>query len=358
MHGGSLVHGEAPGRVNLIGEHTDYNGGFVLPMPLPLRTRVTLARRSSRLVTAASTGVAARVQRYTLGEEHPRHDWLDYVQGMTWALREAGCALTGFDLRIASEVPIGSGLSSSAALLVALGKALQVAFDLPLDDVTIAQCAQRSENAFVGARVGLMDPMVCALGRPGAALFLDTRDLSYRHIAISQEHIGLLVIDSGISHRNASGGYNVRRAECEEAAWLLGVKQLRDLTPDDLPQLNALPDVLRRRTRHVISENRRVLAAVTALETWDVHRLGALLDASHTSLRDDYEVSTPEVDRLVDLVRTVPGVYGARMTGGGFGGAVVALCTPGEARQIAERVLPEYALETGRAGRMLVPGPG
>ena len=346
----------APGRVNLIGEHTDYNGGFVLPTPVPQRTRVELARRSDGRVLACSLGWSHDGQpvEYALGEESPRRAWIDYVQGVTTVLRAAGHTIAGFDLRLRSEVPAGSGLASSAALLVAVLRALRIAFALAIDDVTLARLAQKAEREFVGAPVGIMDQMVASLGVEGAALFLDTRTLGTELVAIPSG-AALVVIDSGVKHEIAHGEYRTRRAECEQAAALLGVPELRDVSARDLSRLAALPEPLSRRARHVVTENARVLEAVVAMKAGDLARVGALFDASHASMRDDYQVSVPEVDTLVRAAAADPAIFGARLTGGGFGGAIVALARAGEEAGAARRISERYAKETGRQGTVLLP---
>ncbi|HEX8299962.1 MAG TPA: galactokinase [Rubricoccaceae bacterium] len=352
---------DAPGRVNLIGEHTDYNGGFVLPTAIPQRARIEIALRTDGTVRAASRGVAVKPETYEIGAETPGRDWLDYLQGATRLLRERGVDVPGFDLLLTSDVPVGSGLSSSAALLVALFRALREAVGFELNDVDVARLSQRVENEFVGAHVGIMDQMASSLAGSDAALFLDTRSLDYRRIPLPTGRVELAVVNSGVTHSHAHGGYNTRRAECEEAARLLGVGLLRELDETGtapgpaLARTDALPDVLRRRVRHVVTENARVVEAVVALEAGDLERLGALFAASHASMRDDYEVSVPEVDRLVALLQAEPGVYGARLTGGGFGGSVVAVCRPGEAAQAAARASAALAAETGRETAVLVP---
>lgn len=352
------VSARAPGRVNLIGEHTDYNGGYVLPMVIPQETRVELARRPDAVVRAfsADIGAAGEQATYRLGEEARRGEWIDYVQGVTAVLARSFAPVSGFDVRIDSDVPVGSGLSSSAALSVALLRGLREAFGLSLDGVRIAQLGQRTETDFVGAPVGIMDPMVCSLGTPGTALFIDTRDLEHETIPFP-EGAGLAVIASGISHSHADGEYRVRRYECERAAELLGVVQLRDLGPADLPRVAGLPAPLDRRARHVITEDARVLAAVAAMRAAELSNLGELFKQSHASLRDDYEVSVPEIDLLVDLANAEPSVLGARITGGGFGGCVVLLTRQGEEPAVAERVARTYRERTGKSGQVLVPEP-
>lgn len=344
----------APGRVNLIGEHTDYNDGLVLPTALPRRTTVELVRRTDDLVRVASTEIAAgAVRAYRLGRETRTGEWLDYVQGVTRVLAER-VGLRGFDALVSSTLPLGSGLSSSAALEVALLRALRTAFALPLDDVALALVAHRAEHDFVGARVGLMDPMAASLADTRTALFLDTRSLTHEAVALPASLV-LLVIDSGVAHRHPTGGYNARRDECERAAALLGVGSLRDVGPRDVARAASLPAPLDRRVRHVVSENARVSDAVAALRGADLGALGALFLASHASLRDDFAVSLPELDVLVDLAAADPAVYGARLTGGGFGGAVVIAARDAAAPETAERIAAAYRARTGAPGRVLVP---
>ena len=346
----------APGRVNLIGEHTDYNGGFVLPMAIPQRTWVAVAKGEGLRVRAASANLGAgdRVREYTLGGETRAHGWLDYVQGVTQALASDGHRLSGFDLSVCSDVPLGSGLSSSAALEVSVMRALRDLFALALDDVRLAALGQKAENEFVGAPVGIMDQMAASLADDHTALFLDTRSLQYEQVPLPAA-AALAVINSGVSHNHASGDYRTRRAECERAAAALGVPQLRDVTLADLPRLALLPDPINRRARHVVTENARVLEAVAAMKRGDLRKLGALFYASHVSQRDDFEVSVPEVDLLVELAQAEPGVHGARLTGGGFGGSIVALVERDAVRGVAERVAAGYRGRTGQQASILVP---
>ncbi len=345
----------APGRVNLIGEHTDYNEGFVLPTVIPQRTHVALAVRDDRRVRAASAQVGEGTPfEYHLGDERPRHDWTDYVQGVTRMLADADFAIGGADLFIESTVPVGSGLSSSAALLVAALRAFRQAFSLTLDDVALARLAKRAETDFVGAPVGIMDQMVCSLASDRQALFLDARSLDYRVITLPPE-VELVVINSGVAHQHSAGDYRTRRAECDRAAAALGVAALRDLTPADLPRVMALPDPLGRRARHVLTEDGRVLQAVAAIERGDLAELGRLFYASHASMRDDYEVSVPETDLLVELARAERGVHGARLTGGGFGGSVVILAEPGHGGRVAARIRDAYDRQSTRQATVLVP---
>jgi galactokinase len=344
---------EARGRVNLIGEHTDYNGGFVLPTAIPQRTRVELRRRADDRVVLDSAQMPGTVE-YQLGAEQPRRDWSDYVQGVTKYLAEAGHRLGGFEARVDSTVPIGSGLSSSAALEVSVMRALRDAFGLSLDPIAMAQIGRRAENDFVGAQTGVMDQMAASLADLGSALFLDTRSMAYELVPIPPG-AELVVINSGVAHNHAKGDYNTRWRECQAAAKALGVEQLRDLTEADLPRIEALPDPLGRRARHVLTEDARVLQAVEAMRAGDLARLGELFYASHASMRDDYEVSVAEIDLIVDHARNEPGVLGARLTGGGFGGSVVMLVEAGRARQVAERIASRYAWESARTPTVLVP---
>jgi galactokinase len=348
--------GEAPGRVNLIGEHTDYNGGFVLPAAIPQRTRVTLRPREDERVVATSENVEAELarQEYTLGQETPGRGWLDYIQGLTRVLREAGYRLRGCDVSIASDVPVGSGLSSSAALEIAFMRAVRVAFDLSFDAVEMAIMARRAENEFVGAPVGIMDQMACALADEHTALFLDTRTLHHERVPVP-DTLELVVINSGVAHNHAAGDYRTRRAECERAASLLSVTELRDCGLSDLDRIRALPSPLDRRARHVVTENARVLAAVDALRRADLPALGVLFNESHASMRDDFEVSVPEIDALVAISCRQDPVYGARLTGGGFGGSIIAAVRAGDGHGVGQRVAAEYAATTGRTPTVLVP---
>ena len=345
----------APGRVNLIGEHTDYNGGYVLPTVIPQKTVVELSPRGDRTVRVWSANVPdPRQAAWALGSERPAGAWTDYVQGLTWVLAAAGYAIGGFDARVTSGVPLGSGLSSSAALEIGLLRAIRTAFGLALEDVPLARLARRAENEFVGAPVGIMDQMACSLAGDRDALFLDTRTLAFELVPLPAS-VELAVINSGVAHNHAKGDYRTRRAECEEASRLLGVPQLRDLGLADLPRVMALPDPLGRRARHVVTEDDRVLAAVRAMRAGDADVLGRLFLESHESMRDDYEVSVPEVDVLVEEARVQPDVYGARLTGGGFGGAVVVLVRAGTARRVADRIASHYRQRLARRATVLVP---
>jgi galactokinase len=347
------VAAHAPARVNLIGEHTDYHQGFVLPMPLPQRTMVSVRRRADYRVCAFSDAVVPAMDDYLLGEEETRFGWIDYVQGVTSVLAKSGHLLTGFDVAIESTVPPGGGVSSSAALSVALLRALAGLNRCNLSDVEIARLAHRVEADFVGAPTGMMDQMACSVGRDHEALFLDTRSLAFERLPWP-ESLELIVIHSGVSHAHAGGEYVVRRRESFAAAGLLGVRWLRDAR-GAVPPRAAMPEVLRRRARHVITENQRVLDAVEALRRVDGVRLGALFNESHASMRDDYEISLKEIDTLVELGQADPDVLGARLTGGGFGGCVVMLAAAGRGRAAAERIAANYRHAAGRDGSILLP---
>ncbi len=348
-----MIATSAPGRVNLIGEHTDYNDGFVLPTPIPQLTRVELEPRSDDRMRVWSREMNAWSE-YRLGDEQRRGGWIDYVMGCTAMLREAGHQIGGSDLAITSNVPLGAGLSSSASLEVAVLRGFRKAYGLTIDDVELALLGQRTEVQFVGAPVGAMDQLAASLGRPGAALFIDIRSMAIRSVPLPAAD--LLVIASGLLHDHAHGDYRTRRAECEQAARLLGVTSLRDLTTTDLAVIAQLPDPLDRRARHVITENARVLDAVAAIEAADLRWLGALFLESHASMRDDYEVSLPAIDALVGIAAADPEIYGARLTGGGFGGSIVALAELGAGRRTATRIVERYQQATGHTAQILVAG--
>ena len=347
----------APGRVNLIGEHTDYNDGLVLPTAIPQRTRILLAPRGDGRVRVHAAQFGETLE-YAIGAEARQGTWLDYVQGCTWVLAREGHAPAGFDAIVDSDVPLGSGLSSSAALLVATLKGLRALGGLGLDDVTVAKLAQTAENDFTGARVGLMDQMACSLASTGEALFINFKTMAYERVPLPQD-AELVILHSGVAHAlvgdHGTRNYKTRRAECERACELLGVTSLSDLTPADLPRLEALPEPYRSRARHVITENARVLETVAALRADDLERVGRLFSASHASMRDDYDVSEPEIDLIVELAAQQPAIHGARLTGGGFGGSVVMIATPGGGRAAGEAIAREYEERTGIVPKLLTP---
>jgi galactokinase len=336
----------APGRVNLLGEHTDYNDGHVLPIAITQRTTVAMRRADDGGITLHAHGVGRA--RFTLNEP-PADHFASYVYGCLIEASATGVAVPpSLEVHVQSEVPMGVGLSSSAALEVATLRALRELTGASMDDVRIAQLAQLAEIEHAGVRCGIMDQMASSLCDTQRALWLDTRTLERRLVPLPRG-AAVLVLDSGISRQLATSGYNERRAECEEAARLLGVRSLRDI--DDPSTADGLPEPLRRRVKHVVTENARVLLAVT---TSDARAFGLLMNASHDSLRDDYEVSVPPLDQLVELLRRSPFVFGARLTGAGFGGACVALCEENAVLRVTQDVLADYA-SLGHAGRLLVP---
>jgi galactokinase len=350
---GDVTVTKASGRVNLIGEHTDYNDGYVMPVPLDMH--VWLAGRLSEddlvRVYAADYGEWAvfdlKAMEYDL-----EHLWANYPQGVAWALSDNGHRLRGADIVVSGDVPIGAGLSSSAALEVASVRMFEELSGLQLDPVEVAYTGKRAENDFVGVQSGIMDQFVASLGVPGNALFIDCRTDEYRCIPLPSE-IRVIVVDTTVKRELASSAYNERRAQCEEGVSILGahisgVSALRDVSMGDLRRLgHLLPDVILRRCRHVIEENARVLDAVKALEAGDAKRLGELIDASHESLRTDYEVSSDELDALVDAAREIPGTLGARMTGAGFGGCTVNLVKEENVAYFSDRIKENYMRSTG-----------
>jgi galactokinase len=325
----------APGRVNLIGEHTDYNGGFVLPFAIDRRTLVALGARDDRVLRVASTfsDEVVELPLANLAEAQASgalRGWAAYPLGVAWALGVFGAdlaAVPGADILIDSNVPVGAGLSSSAAIESAVALALNDVWQLGLSRETLARVGQRAENDAVGAPTGIMDQSASLLGQRDSAVFLDCRSLESAVVPLGFDGAGLtvLVMDTGVTHEHSTGGYGERRASCEAGAAALGVESLREIGVDELDRAaRLLDDVTYRRVRHVVTENQRVLDAVALLESDGPTAVGALLDASHRSLRDDFEVSIPELDLAVETALE-NGAIGARMTGGGFGGAAIAL---------------------------------
>ncbi|HVF91444.1 MAG TPA: galactokinase [Blastocatellia bacterium] len=321
----------APGRVNLIGEHTDYNEGFVMPSAIGFYTWVAIARREDRKLQVHSLNFSESME-FDLDEANPRPlgHWSDYVRGVAVMLEKEGHRLAGASMVIEGEVPIGSGLSSSAAIEVAAGYAMVASCGLDVSKIELALLCQRAENEFVGARVGIMDQFISCYGEAGKALMLDCRSLDYRPLPLDPD-ARLVICNTMVKHALASGEYNTRRAECEAGVLHLkkrlpDVRTLRDVTFAELSEYGRdMPEVIFRRCRHVVTENARVLEAADALAVGDLRSFGRLMAASHRSLRDDYEVSCRELDIMVDLSSGREGVYGARMTGGGFGGCTINL---------------------------------
>ncbi|WP_308289119.1 galactokinase [Microbacterium trichothecenolyticum] len=348
----------APGRVNLIGEHTDYNDGFVLPSAIQHRTHVALAPRADGVlrVRVASTFDDATVDvgLDELDALFPARrddvpEWARYPLGVAWALLAASATdpstVTGVDLAFASDVPVGAGLSSSAAIESATAVALAETWGIDLDRVALAKVGRRAENEAVGAPTGIMDQMASLLGRADAAIFLDCRSLEAEVIDLGFAGAGLelVVIDTGVKHSHATGGYGERRAACERGAAALGVPALRDVSVDDLPRLAELVDeVTFRRVRHVVTEDQRVLDTVRTLREQGPTAIGDLLVASHASMRDDFEISVPELDTAVEAALAA-GAVGARMTGGGFGGAAIALVAHDLVRAVTDAATAAFA---------------
>lgn len=337
----------APGRVNLIGEHTDYNDGFVFPFAIDRRTTIALGDRDDRLVRVAST-FSPDVVEVHLDELTPDAvtGWAAYPLGVVWALRESGADLDhvrGVDLHIDSDVPVGAGLSSSAAIECAVSLALDDHWGLGFDRPALATVGRLAENRVVGAPTGIMDQSASLLGEADSGVFLDCRSLDADVIPLgfAEAGLSLLVIDTRVSHTHATGGYAARRASCEAGARSLDVESLRDIRVDDLARAEELLDVETfRRVRHVVTENQRVLDTVRTLREHGPGAIGPLLDASHVSMRDDFEISVPELDLAVETAQA-GGAVGARMTGGGFGGAAIAL--------VADAIVPEITRAVGAA---------
>lgn len=342
----------APGRVNLIGEHTDYTGGYVLPASLAIGTWTLAAPRADQTVRVLSESQSEVVSfRLDIQPEQARAHWSDYVAGVVWALQRSGRTIRGADVLISSNVPMGSGLSSSAALEVSMAYALLGAAGLELAPLEIAHLCRVAENQFVGARCGIMDQFIATHGESGRAVLLDCDSLAWRTVPLPPTH-GWIVANTMVRHSLAHGEYNIRRAECDEIA-MLGrrrfpqLHRLADLIPGEAEELERdLQPVLRSRLRHVVGENRRVHEAVGALEGNRPADLGQLLTASHASLRSNFQVSCAELDLMVDLALPLPGVLGARMIGGGFGGCTLTLVEAEHAEAAVSQLRSTYARHT------------
>jgi galactokinase len=355
----------APGRVNLIGEHTDYNEGFVLPMAIDFGVVCLAAPRPDRQVRLYSRDYGEE-STFSLDDPtpSPTQRWRNYVQGIAWALEQRGARLRGMDAYITGNVPQGAGLSSSAALEMATGFTFLTVSDQPVDRVALALAGQQAENAFLGVQTGIMDQYISALAQPDAALCIDCRALTARVVPLGLEARGLavVVVESGVQRGLVDSEYNARRRECEEGVRLLAallpdrqITALRDVTPADLEHAGAeLPPLILRRVRHVVTEDARVLESVAALEAGDVVRFGQLMLESHASMRDDYQITVPAVDRLIALAAACPGVLGTRMTGGGFGGSTVHLVEQAALDRFAQEVVAVYERETGLRAPMYV----
>jgi galactokinase len=350
----------APGRVNLIGEHTDYNDGFVLPAAIERETMVGAGARTDRAVRARcaddDTTVSFDLDQPGTGR---RGGWIDHVEGVAHSLQAGGARLEGCDIVFATDIPLGAGLSSSAALQVAVGMALLAVAEQPIDRLMLAKAGQEAEHGWVGKQCGIMDQFVSAFGKADHALFLDCRSLVPAHVPLDPRIVALLVVDTGVKHRLADSTYNQRRAECAESVRLLrgrlpAIRALRDVSAADLErERSCLPNRLLRRCRHVITENERTVAAAAAMRTLELGVAGTLMESSHRSLRDDYEVSCPELDLLVETAMSLPGVFGSRLTGGGFGGSTVNLVALDAVRDVSAALSEAFARRFGRAPTVL-----
>ena len=339
--------------MNLIGEHTDYSDGFVFPAAIDFFTWAAIAPRNDRRIRVNSFDFGETVE-FGLDDPQmgPSHHWSDYVRGVALVLGNSGFSLRGADLMIHGEVPLGSGLSSSAALEVACGNGFLASSDFPVDRIALAKICQKAEQQFVGSMVGIMDQFISSNGRRGHALMLDCRSLDYQLVPLKSE-VSLIVCNTMVKHDLATGEYNVRRAECEAGVKHLAqalpnrhIAALRDVTMEELEKYGAdLPPVIFKRCRHVISEDDRVLKSVKILEMGDIPGFGVLMAASHRSLRDDFEVSCRELDIMVEIA--TPGALGARMTGGGFGGCTINLVIQEAAADFQQKVSHEYQKATG-----------
>jgi galactokinase len=355
----------APGRVNLIGEHTDYNAGFVLPMAIERYTVIAAAPGGNteppmfRLHSAATQGTVDIALDTPQGRGAPA--WSNYVRGVIAGFQQRGTRIPAVDALVVSDVPLGGGLSSSAALEVAAATLLETALHVRLDPIDKARLCQEAEHAFAGVPCGLMDQLVCILGEEQGPLLIDCRSEVARTVRVADPDVSILIADSNVRHSLADGAYARRRAECASAARALGVASLRDATPEMLEaERQALGPVIYRRARHVVTENARTLDAARALEMGAPETAGALFYQSHISLRDDYEVSCVELDFLVDVARAMgerAGVYGARMTGGGFGGCTVTLAKREQVDAVRRELQRQFEARTGRRMNAFVSRP-
>lgn len=352
----------APGRVNLIGEHTDYNDGYVLPCAIGPATMVAVSKRHDNNVEVVAADVGDARDQFNLElplERNIEQPWADYVRGMMSGLQNAGYALSGANIAIAGNLPKGAGLSSSASLEVALGKANLALADIAIDNTRLAQIAQRAECDFVGTKCGIMDQLISAQGKAGHALLIDCRSLGLTDVPVPDD-VAIMIIHSGVTRGLVDGHYNARRRQCEAAAAAMGVPALRDADVDML-EATGLDPVIKARARHVITENQRTLDAADALAKSDLATLGMLMAQSHTSMRNDFEITVPPVDALVAMVQKAIGTQGgARMTGGGFGGACVAVMPSAMVADAQAAIAAEYRTPEGNAPIIMVerPGPG
>jgi galactokinase len=340
----------APGRVNLIGEHTDYNGGFVLPIAIDRQVLIAARRRDDHRVRMVALDFLGEPSEFSLDaaiERDEAHPWSNYIRGVAFFLQQRGLVLPGLDLVIHGDVPIGSGLASSAALEVCVATTFQAFGGFGMDKVNLAQLCQKAENDFVGVKSGVMDQFIAALARAGHALLIDCRDLTYEYAPLLQGAT-VVVCDTMKRRGLAASEYNTRRVECEVAARLLGAKMLRAVLPSEFAKSeNNLPPNVAQRARHVITENTRVLDAVTAMKRNDLTAFGRLMNESHQSLRDDYKVSCAELDAMVEIAHKQSGCLGARLTGAGFRGCTVNLVADGAVEAFSANVAREYHTRVG-----------
>ncbi|KFA87713.1 galactokinase [Archangium violaceum] len=344
----------SPGRVNLIGEHTDYNDGFVLPIAIDREVWIALRPRDDRRVVVHSLDYDASLS-FELGRiSHTGTDWSEYVKGVAWALQEAGHTLRGLEAVMTGNVPRGAGLSSSAAVEMAMERAFATVSGLPWKPSEMALLGQRVENKWMGVNSGIMDQMIVAGGRENHALLIDCRSLSLQPVPVPTGAV-VVVLDTGTRRGLVDSAYNERRGQCEQAARFFGVKALRDVDSRTLSaRQNELDPLVRRRARHVITENERTLQAAEAMRAGDLTRLGKLMDASHDSLRDDFEVTNDALNTIVSLARAQPGCFGARMTGAGFGGCAVALVAPEQTDAFVRTLHEKYTQATGNTPHLYV----
>ena len=346
----------APGRVNLIGEHTDYNDGFVLPMAIEREVWIALRRRPDTTVSVHSLDYARTQSFDALRPKRGKGGWIEYVKGTAWALAEHGCRIAGWEGILGGDVPIGAGLSSSAALELATARAITAAASGTWDAAEMARLCQRAENGWVGVQCGIMDQMISATGRPGHAVLIDCRTLETSPVPLPEDVL-VVILDTSTRRELAGSAYNERRAQCEAAADHLHVQALRDVTPQEYEAgVGDLDPLSARRGRHVVSENARTLAAAEAMRAGDARRLGELMSESHVSLRDDFEVSSEALDTMVELAAEHPACLGARMTGAGFGGCAVAVVERDAAGEFATWVAEQYRLRTRLEPRVYVTG--
>ncbi|MCG9695598.1 galactokinase [Shewanella sp. Isolate11] len=341
----------APGRVNLIGEHTDYNDGFVLPAAINFHTIIAVKRRDDGLFRAVSDAYPGQLNSWHFGQEgsmNPNDSWVNYLKGFTAAMAASGLPAKGMDIAVVGNVPVGAGLASSSALEIAFGTAINDSCQLRLSPLAVAQLAQRGESQYVGFACGIMDHIISAQGKQDHALLIDCEDLDSEPVPIP-ESLSLIIVNSNVKLDEAAEAYRVRQLQCEQVAEHFGIESLRHL---ELANLEAeqprLSDIHYRRARHVITENRRTQNAAHALQDGNISKLSELMAQSHTSMRDDFEITTPEIDTLVDIVAKVIGERGGvRMTGGGFGGCVVALVDHELTDAVVDAIESQYQQQTG-----------